>query len=69
MSDHKPSGQIFILHGAPFLVSRGWIWKRHADGGWYSAERLYGLEYFDHICTPEETALYGVDYSEDIHGD
>lgn len=66
----KPSGQVFIKNGVPYLAHRGWFWKRNGDGGWFNIARLPALVMTDgHICTPEETALYGVNYSEDVHGD
>jgi hypothetical protein len=64
----KPSGQVFIEGGAPYLAHRGWIWKWNGDGGWYNIAKLNPLTFASKICTPEETALYGVNYSEDIHG-
>ena len=63
----RPSGQVFIHQNRPYLAMRGWIHARNGDGGWFTVARLPALPLADHICTPEECAMYGVDYSEDIH--
>lgn len=52
------------------LAHRGWLCERNGDGGWYTVAKLPTdplLMTHGHICTPEETALYGVSYSENIN--